>query len=126
VDSGPPDTYQLLVAVLDGYGSTTPLTPRRRPAEPLVFPLRFAIRFAEFDAAHMGSIRFTVESLDGNGDSTGYLLQTAAIKGDDHDQISVSLGAAPDMGQGTTEPADLAEPDLARPDLAGAQVDLSP
>jgi hypothetical protein len=117
VDQGPADTYQLLVGVLDGYGSTTPVTPRRRPAAPLVYPLRFAIRFAEFDAAHTGSIRFTIESLNATGDSSGFVQEAVAIQGDEHRQVSVSLGAPPaappDLAS-TPSPADLAPPDLAR------------
>jgi hypothetical protein len=117
VEQGPADTYQLLVAVLDGYGSTTPVTPRRRPAAPLVYPLRFAIRFDEFDAAHTGSIRFTVESLNATGDSNGFMQQTVALVGDEHRQVSVSLGAPlqPDL----SSTPDLSSPDQAHTDGGG-------
>lgn len=113
IDNGPPDTYRLLVAVLDGYGSTTPLTPRQQPASPLAYPLRFAIRFGEFDPFHKGSITFTVEALNRSDDVIGYLKQQVEIQGYEHTQARVSLGALPDMAEA---------PDLATvptPDLTG-------
>lgn len=111
IDNGPPDTYRLLVAVLDGYGSTTPLTPRQQPAAPLVYPLRFAIRFGEFDAFHKGTITFTVEALNRSDDAIGFLKQQVNIQGYEHTQTTVSLGQLPDMA----EALDLQAP----PDLAG-------
>lgn len=113
IDSGPPDTYRLLVAVLDGYGSTTPLTPRQQPTAPLVYPLRFAIRFGEFDPFHKGTITFTVEALNRSDDAIGYLKQEVSIQSYEHTQATVSLGQLPDMAEA---------PDLAStpaPDLAG-------
>ena len=69
VEGGPPSTYQLLVRVLDGYGSVTPVTPRKLPQQPLTYPLRFAIRFDEFDRQHKGMITFEVTALDSVGDA---------------------------------------------------------
>ncbi|HRI53020.1 MAG TPA: hypothetical protein PLW65_22855 [Pseudomonadota bacterium] len=115
VDSGPRDTYQLLVAVLDGYGSTTPLTPRQQPNQPLVYPLRFALRFGEFDPFHKGTISFTVEALNHSDDAIGYLHQQLSINGYEHKKTSVSFGSLPDMADPATPP-DLAPP--AAPDLA--------
>jgi hypothetical protein len=128
VDSGPSDTYQLLVVVLDGYGSTTPLTPRKLPAQPLLYPLRFAIRFAPFDDSHMGTIRFTIEAENHTGDPVGYLLQSVSINGQEHDQIEVALGPPGDMALNGVLP-DLgmaSRSDLGRSDLAGLPADSGP
>lgn len=122
VDSGPPDTYRLLVAVLDGYGSTTPLTPRQQPSQPLAYPLRFALRFGEFDQFHKGTIAFTVEALNHSDDAIAYLRQQVSINGYEHVQATVSLGGLPDMADPTVPPPDLAQP--AAPDLA-ASADLA-
>lgn len=115
IDSGPRDTYQLLVAVLDGYGSTTPLTPRQQPSQPLTYPLRFALRFGEFDPFHKGTIAFTAEALNHSDDVIAYLHQRLSLNGYEHTQTTVSFGPLPDMAD-PTAPPDLAQP--AAPDLA--------
>ncbi len=112
VTSGPADTYQLLVAVLEGYGSTTPVTPRLQPRQPLTYPLRFAIRFAEFDPFHKGKITFTAEALNRTNDVIGALQQPVSIQGFEHQRIDVALGRPADLGA-----ADLTEPDLALPSV---------
>ena len=114
IDNGPPDTYRLLVAVLDGYGSTTPLTPRQQPTAPLVYPLRFAIRFGEFDPFHKGTITFTVEALNRSDDAIGYLKQAVSIQSYEHTQATVSLGQLPDMAE-APDLASTPAPDLASP-----------
>lgn len=116
VDSGPPDVYRLLVAVLDGYGSTTPLTPRQQPSQPLIYPLRFALRFGEFDPFHKGTITFTAEALNHSDDAIAFLRQQVSVNGYEHTQTTVSFGPLPSA-------ADLAEPTVP-PDLA-APADLA-
>src|SRR5262249_37443736 len=120
VEEGPKDTYQLLVVVED-YSSTTPLTPRDRPKMPLVYPLRFAVRFAEFDQRHRGEITLDVSALDGENEVRGSARQVVKIDNMEKQHISMSLGAPFDMAP---------EPDLRPPpDLAGdlsEPADLAP
>lgn len=115
VDSGPRDTYQLLVTVL-GFSSTTPLTPRQRPREPLAYPLRFAVRFAEFDRRHRGEVTLDVRALDADNEVRGQARATVAIDNMEKHHLRLTLGAPFDMAL----PPDQAPfPDLAEgPDLA--------
>lgn len=115
VDGGPSSTYQLLVRVLDGYGSITPQTPRKVPQQPLTYPLRFAIRFDEFDRQHRGMITFEITALNELGDTLGQAQKTVAIHYTEKVAVSLSIGEPFDM----TVPEDLRPaPDLAMPDLA--------
>lgn len=122
VDAGPPSTYQLLVRVLDGYGSITPLTPRKVPQQPLTFPLRFAIRFDEFDRQHRGTVAFEITALDERGDTVGQVQRSVAIHYTEKVALSLSIGEPFDM----TVPEDLRPlpPDLAMPDLASPSYDM--
>ncbi len=115
IDGGPPSTYQLLVRVLDGYGSITPQTPRKVPQQPLTYPLRFAIRFDEFDRQHRGMITFEITALNELGDTLGQAQKTVAIHYTEKAAVRLSIGEPFDM----TVPEDLRPtPDLAMPDLA--------
>jgi hypothetical protein len=115
IDGGPPSTYQLLVRVLDGYGSITPQTPRKVPQQPLTFPLRFAIRFDEFDRQHRGMITFEITALNDLGDTLGQVQKTVAINYVEKVAVSLSIGEPFDM----TVPEDLRPAvDLAMPDMS--------
>lgn len=104
VEGGPKDVYQLLVSI-EGYSSTTPLTPRKRPDGPLVYPLRFAVHFAEFDRAHRGEVTLEMSALDGDNEVRGSLRQPVKIDGDEKQRLSVTLGPPFDMAR----PPDLAK-----------------
>lgn len=93
VQNGPPGTYQLLVRVLDGYGSVTPLTPRKMPQLPLMYPLRFAIRFEEFDRQHRGKITFEVTALDLAGDVLGQAQQAVDVNFNEKTAVSVDINS---------------------------------
>ncbi len=115
VENGPSSTYQLLVRVLDGYGSVTPVTPRKLPKLPLQYPLRFAIRFDEFDRQHKGMITFEITALDSVGDTLGQVQRGVAINYTEKTAVSLSIGPVFDMAA----PEDLRPPvDLATPDLS--------
>lgn len=115
VENGPRNTYQLLVRVLDGYGSVTPVTPRKLPQQPLAYPLRFAIRFDEFDRQHKGMITFEITALDSVGDALGQVQRAVAINYSEKAAVGLSIGPVFDMAM----PEDLRPPpDLAMPDLS--------
>lgn len=101
VQSGPPQTAQLLVRVLDGYGSTTPNTPRRVPDKPLTYPLRFAIRFDEFDQLHRGKVTVELTAIDRSSETLGQVQREVEIWGDDKVALSLDIGApfAMDMAE---------------------------
>lgn len=105
IESGPKELYQLLVSV-QGYSGTTPLTPRRRPEAPLVYPLRFAVRFAAFDRMHKGQVTLNVSGLDGDNTIVGSARQVVSIDNMEKARLSLSLGAPFDMA----DPADLTQP----------------
>lgn len=108
VQSGPPQAYQLLVRVLDGYGSTTPNTPRRVPDRALVYPLRFAIRFDEFDQLHRGKVTVELTAIDKSSETLGQVQREVEIWGDDKVALSLDIGAPFEM--------DMAE--APRPDMS--------
>lgn len=108
VQSGPPQTAQLLVRVLDGYGSTTPNTPRRVPDKPLKYPLRFAVRFEEFDQLHRGKVTVEVTAIDRSSETLGQVQREVEIWGDDKVALSLDIGAPFEM--------DMAE--APRPDMS--------
>lgn len=120
VTDGPVETYQLLVQVLDGYGSTTPTTPRRLPSSPLTYPLRFAIRFDEFDRRHKGQVTFEVTANSKSGDTLGQLQKTVAIEWNQHVAVSVALG--PPLDLASTDQAEAAR-DLSATADAGSKTD---
>ncbi|MCS6915172.1 MAG: hypothetical protein RMK29_06060 [Myxococcales bacterium] len=111
VESGPRDTYQLLVTVL-GFSSTTPLTPRQRPTEPLVYPLRFAVRFSEFDHRHRGQVTLDVRALDADNEVRGQARATVAIDNMEKHHLRLTLGTPFDMALPLDQasPPDLQEP----------------
>ena len=127
VESGPPDTYQLMVRVLDGYGSVTPLTPRKTPREPLVFPLRFAIRFEEFDRQHRGKVVFEIAALDLAGDVLGQVQKMVEIHYSEKRAVSVSIGPPFDLAvpEDLRPLFDLSRPDLATPPTPDAGADAA-
>lgn len=99
VQSGPPQTAQLLVRVLDGYGSTTPNTPRRVPDKPLTYPLRFAIRFDEFDQLHRGKVTVELTAIDRSSETLGQVQREVEIWGDDKVALSLDIGPPFDMAE---------------------------
>ena len=118
-NSGPPQTYQLEV-VVDGFGSVTPLTPETLPSAPLVYPLRFAIRFAQFQHGYNGMVTVLLSALAQEGAVLGQVRKTVAIDNMDKVPLEVDIGAPYDM----LLPADLSRPaDLRGPDLLSTPVD---
>lgn len=111
VEDGPPKAAQLLVRVLDGYGSSTPNTPRRVTDKPLVYPLRFAIRFEEFDFMHRGKVTVELTAIDRASETLGQVQREVAIDGFDKVALSLRIGAPFDMT------ADLSSPPVSPPDL---------
>ena len=124
VESGPPQTAQLLVRVLDGYGSTTPNTPRRIPDKPLTYPLRFAIRFGEFDPFHRGKVTVELTAIDRASETLGQVQREVAIDGLEKVAMSLSIGAPFDMTADQSTPPDLRSPPS--PDLGAADLAVVP
>lgn len=119
VESGPPQTAQLLVRVLDGYGSTTPNTPRRIPDKPLTYPLRFAVRFGEFDPFHRGKVTIELTAIDRTSETLGQVQREVAIDGFEKVAVSLSVGAPFDMTMDQATPPDFRPPaDMATVDHA--------
>lgn len=125
VEDGPPEVYQLRVRVLEGFGSTTPLTPRRQPDKPLVYPLRFAIRFDVFDDAYKGEVAFEISALGRDGATLGDLQEKVSLGYTEHRRISVRLGAPFDMATTDEAVPTIPLPDLTTPpppDMSGADM----
>lgn len=114
VESGPADVYQLLVAVTD-FGSTTPLTPRQMPEEPLVYPLRFAVRFRAFEdnVPPPEEVTIRVQALDQRNRVIGYVEKGVPFEARRTIPVSLRLGGPPDL---SFPDEDLATPDLSAKD----------
>ena len=113
VESGPADVYQLLVAVTD-FGSTTPLTPRQMPEEPLVYPLRFAVRFRAFEdnVPPPEEVTIRVQALDQRNRVIGYVEKGVPFEVRRTIPVSLRLGGPPDLA--------FPDEDLATPDLSAS------
>lgn len=98
VESGPAATYQLSVNV-EGFGSTTPLTPRAQPDEPLAYPLRFAVKFRAFEdnLPPPGEVTLRVQALDNRNAIVGYAQATIPFREMQRSTVTVQLGAPPDL-----------------------------
>lgn len=114
VESGPANTYQLLVSVAE-FGTTPPLTPKTVPDQPLIFPLRFALRFSEFDHNYDGHVIVEISALDSRNDVIAQAREMVAIDNKDKKPLSVRLGAPFDM---RVIPDLRPAPDLRGPDLS--------
>lgn len=117
VEDGPAATFQLSVNV-EGFGSTTPLTPRAKPDEPLTYPLRFAVKFRAFEdnLPPPDQVTVRVQALDLQNTIVGFAQQVVPFVDLKRSAITLRLGTPPDLSQ--PDPQDLSTPmDLATPDL---------
>lgn len=129
VESGPPEVYQLAVRFLDGFGSGTPYTPRKRPTTPLTYPLRLGLRFEQFDMFYKGQVTFEIDAIrEDIAYPVAQLRQTVELGYDEKKAITVSLGPLFDMGgQDLSSPPDLSTPaDLSVPPDLATPADLAP
>ena len=62
VEDGPPGIRRLSVFIDDGLVQYTQATPMKPPKTALVYPLRFGVRFGEFDNAYRGLVRVVCAS----------------------------------------------------------------
>ena len=117
VDSGPVDVRRLRINVMDGLDTSTVLTPKKPPAAPLVYPLRFGIRFGEFDNVFRGQVTFETFALNDDFDTIGQTSTVVMINGVEKKAVTISLGdpipvEMPDL---SNPPPDLLSVDLADP-----------
>lgn len=112
VQSGPADVYRVRVFVDDGLDTSTVLTPKKEPKEPLTYPLRFAIKFGQFDNLFKGQITFQTSALSSDFDILGQTTTTVFIKDREKQAVSIDIGPP--------SPA----PDMATPDMATPSPDL--
>lgn len=116
VQSGPANVYRVRVFVDDGLDTSTVLTPKKEPKTPLTYPLRFAIRFGEFDNLFKGQITLKTSALSDEFDILGENTTTVSINGREKTTVSIDIGPpapSPDMAESL--------PDLtAHPDLSTA------
>jgi hypothetical protein len=98
VDSGPADVRRLRVNIMDGLESNTSTvqTPKKVPKAPLVYPLRFAIRFFEFDNLYKGQVTFDTIALNGDFDPIGEVKTVVPINGTEKKAVTITIGPLPD------------------------------
>lgn len=120
VETGPPNVHQLRVRIDDAMEMHTLFTPRKQSSAPLKYPLRFGIRFQQFDALYRGNLDLVLSALNSEYDVVGEVRTNVAIKNEEKHSLNVQLG------EPRPDPVDLAEPpDLASPaDLASPSGDL--
>ena len=111
VDSGPADVRRLSLYVEDGLSTSTVPTPKKAAKAPLEYPLRFAIRFGEFDNRYAGKVTFETTAFNEDFDAIGFARTEVSIAGREKKAITIQLGepnAPPDMIEQT--PSDMATP----------------
>jgi hypothetical protein len=120
VESGPPNVYQMRVRIDDAMEMHTLFTPRKQAKTPLKYPLRFGIRFQQFDALYRGNIDLVLSGVNTEYDVVGEVRTNVAIKQTEKQTLNIQLG------EPRPDPVDFAElPDLASPaDLATSSKDL--
>lgn len=125
VESGPASTYQLGVSVREYPSTNRPFIPESAPEAPLSYPLRFAIRFGEFDDSHGGKATVEIEARDDGRALIGFARETVSITGLQKVPLQVTLGAPP---PDLSPPPDLRPPpaDLLPPLDLLPQQDLAP
>ena len=124
VEDGPPGIRRLSVFVDDGMVRYTEPTPMKPPKTPLVYPLRFAVRFDEFDNAYRGFVDLSVSALNEDFDVVGFASDKVSIGAREHKALKLNLGSPPDMADPPTDlsspPVDMATPPedmTAHPDM---------
>jgi hypothetical protein len=121
VQSGPDGVYRLQVNVSDGVDistTSTMLTPKLPPAQPLVYPLRFGILFGQFSDFYRGQTTVQINALDADYEVIGAAIATVAITGEEKENLSVALSppvTTPDMANGSP---DASTPDASTPDAS--------
>jgi hypothetical protein len=119
VNSGPADLYRLRVDVANGLDSYTELTPKKPPKGALVYPLRFAVRFGQFDQRYRGQLTFVARGLNQDFDTIAEVATTVALAEAEKKALTIDLGPPlPDLATAPTE-------DAGTPDQ-GTATDLRP
>lgn len=124
IEDGPPGIRRLSVFIDDGMVRYTEPTPMKPPKTALVYPLRFAVRFDEFDNAYRGFVDLSVSALNEDFDVVGFVSDKVTIAAREHKALKLSFGSPPDMAD---PPMDLSSPppDMATPpDDMMAQPDM--
>ncbi len=124
IEDGPPGIRRLSVFIDDGMVRYTEPTPMKPPKTALVYPLRFAVRFDEFDNAYRGFVDLSVSALNEDFDVVGFVSDRVPIGAREHKALKLNFGSPPDMAD---PPMDLSStpPDMATPpDDMTAQPDM--
>lgn len=122
IDDGPPGIRRLSVFIDDGMVQYTQATPMKPPKSALSYPMRFAVRFGEFDNSFRGSVDVEVSALNEDYDVVGFARDRVAIGGRERKTLRLSLGSPPVAPDMADPPADLATPS----DMASPVDDMAP
>lgn len=114
IESGPAALRQLRVIVNDGKSDSTLRTPKRASKTELTYPLRFAVRFGQFDNFFRGYVTLDTTAYNEDFDVIGQTQARVDISGTDKKTLTIAL----------QEPLPMDDmdvlPDLGGPDLVGA------
>lgn len=99
IENGPEGVYRVRVNTDDGLTTSTVQTPKKAVHTPLVYPLRFAIYFDEFDAIlYHGEQKLEFIALGVDYDELGDVQVKFPIKDHEKKKLSVDFGPPlPDM-----------------------------
>jgi len=122
IDDGPPGIRRLSVFIDDGMVKYTQATPMKPPKTALVYPLRFGVRFGEFDNAYRGFVNVEISALNEEYDVIGFVRDKVTIGGRERKALRLSLTMPPVEPDMADPPADMATP----PDMASPQEDMTP
>lgn len=116
IPEGPSNVRRIQTQIHDGLTQYMQPTPTKPPKENLVYPLRFAIRFGEFENSYRGFVELKLNALSDEYDVVGFAEEKVSINGREKKAVTLRLITPP------------AEPDMADPlpDMAGGDLASSP
>lgn len=115
VVEGPPNVRRIQTQVHDGLVQYMQPTPTKPPKENLVYPLRYAIRFGEFENSYRGYVELKLSALSDEYDIVGVVEENVAINGREKKAVTLRLHTPPAEVDMADPPPDMAGGDLASP-----------
>ncbi len=123
IPEGPANIRRIQTVVHDGITQYMQPTPTKPPKEALVYPLRYAVRFGEFENSYRGYVELSLSALNDEYDVVGIAQEKVSINGREKKAVTLRLSTPPVEQDMSEPPPDMASHDLATPpaDLAEAR-----
>lgn len=124
VPEGPANIRRIQTVIHDGLTQYMQPTPTKPPKEALVYPLRYAVRFGEFENSYRGFVELSLTALNDEYDVVGFVTENVPINGREKKTITLRFGAPPPEPDMAEPSVDMAAPDQAVPADLSSQPDM--